>query len=362
MGGAIVIRYAEAHPDLAGLITSAPAIRIDTVPFAAAALLVAGRLAPNAGQLAPTNDDFSTDPAVEADMARDPLIFQPPGPAATAMELVGAIETVWANVDHLTMPMLLLHGTGDHLTAPAGSRELYLRAASVDKTLRLYPDLAHDLVHEPGGLVVPDVLAWLDGHTGGTQASFPAPDLTKRLRGDGAKPSISLALEGDYFRGGGENFGGGALRTRLLLGGPVVVAFGFDASAAGGSAGVYRAALQPVGIGVQGAGDFLSVGLGVGASNAPGLGARLEAALEIDGELQLGPVRLLGWGRVGWWLKDSTDSWVRAGLAVRLGADHRYWSTANAGAGPYVGVTIDRVLGTTFVGAALGLHLWGGSR
>jgi alpha-beta hydrolase superfamily lysophospholipase len=369
MGGAIVIRYAERHPELVGLITSAPAIRIDLPPFGAAALLVAGTLMPNFGQLAPTNDDFSTDPAVEADMARDPLIFQPGGPAATGKELVGGIEQVWANVNHLTMPMLLLHGTGDHLTAPAGSRELFERAASKDKTLRLYPNLAHDLVHEPGGLVVPDVIAWLDAHTGGAAPSFAATDLTQKLRGDGAKPTISLALEGDYARGGGENFGGGALRARVLLGGTVAFALGLDASAAGGGAGLYRAVLSPIGLGIQGAGDTLSVGFGAGVSNAPGLGAGFEAALAVDGELQLGAVRLLGWGRFSWIPGNETrrlgagvSDELHAGLAIRLGANHRYWSTANAGAGPYLGATIDRELDTTFVGVALGLHMWGGTR
>src|SRR5262249_42702846 len=61
MGGAIVLLWAESHPDVAGVITSAPAIRIDTLPFAAAATGVTATLTPNFGALAPDNKGFSSD-------------------------------------------------------------------------------------------------------------------------------------------------------------------------------------------------------------------------------------------------------------------------------------------------------------
>jgi alpha-beta hydrolase superfamily lysophospholipase len=66
-------------------------------------------------------------------------------------------------MEAVEVPLLLLHGTADVVTDPEGSRQLYARAASKDKTLRLYEGLYHDLLHEPEWQrVVADALAWID--------------------------------------------------------------------------------------------------------------------------------------------------------------------------------------------------------
>jgi alpha-beta hydrolase superfamily lysophospholipase len=62
--------------------------------------------------------------------------------------------------------LLVLHGTGDKVTPPSGSKHLHERAKSLDKTLRLYDGLAHDLLHEPEkDVVMKEVLAWLAART-----------------------------------------------------------------------------------------------------------------------------------------------------------------------------------------------------
>jgi alpha-beta hydrolase superfamily lysophospholipase len=52
-------------------------------------------------------------------------------------------------MEELTEPLLALHGSGDRVTPPSGTEELYRRAHSIDKTLKIYPGLYHDLIHEP---------------------------------------------------------------------------------------------------------------------------------------------------------------------------------------------------------------------
>lgn len=60
-------------------------------------------------------------------------------------------------------PLLILHGTGEAVTNPEGSRRLFDQAAAVDKTLKLYEGLYHDLFHEPEkDRVTGDLIAWLD--------------------------------------------------------------------------------------------------------------------------------------------------------------------------------------------------------
>jgi alpha-beta hydrolase superfamily lysophospholipase len=368
MGGAIVALWAEAHSgEVAGVILSAPALRIDLPPLAAAGIMLAGTLTPNVGGLAPNNDNFSSDPAVTADMGRDPLIFQPAGPVGTAKELVGGIEKFWAHVDELRAPLLLLlHGTGDKLTAPAGSREIYARAGATDKTLRLYPGLFHDLVHEPKGggeQVVDDIVAWMDAHTGGPATTFPAPDLTQRLNGEGSQPSASVALELDGRRasaaGTTSTWVGGGLSARFLFGGRVAWPVGLDAEILGGTRLSYRASVVPLGVAiVRPSGNVIVLGAGAGVADAGG-GASFEMSGSADGELQLGPVRGLGWARLAWLASDDVRVW-HFGAAIRLGRNHLLWSTTNAGTGPSLGATLDRAGGVNTYGVVLGLHLWGG--
>ena len=56
----------------------------------------------------------------------------------------------------------MLHGGADIVTPPAGSRALHERAASAEKTLRLYDAARHDLLHEPeAGAVTQEIVAFV---------------------------------------------------------------------------------------------------------------------------------------------------------------------------------------------------------
>ena len=168
MGGAMVALYAvERHPDVAGIILSAPALEIDGPAIQSAAVRLFDSVTPRAPVFELPNDNFSRDPAVTADMGRDPLVFQEPASAHLAAEILGAMHRIWSHPEQLTVPLFALHGTADKLTATSGSRDLVARAGSRDKTLRLYNGFFHDLVHEPGHeTVVTDMLQWLEAHTG----------------------------------------------------------------------------------------------------------------------------------------------------------------------------------------------------
>ena len=59
---------------------------------------------------------------------------------------------------------LVLHGGADAVTPPAGSRALHERAASLEKTLRLYDAARHDLLHEPeAGEVTQAIVGFVTG-------------------------------------------------------------------------------------------------------------------------------------------------------------------------------------------------------
>ena len=167
VGGAVVTLYTlEYRPALAGLLLLAPALRVDQPPIAAGAAGVAGALTPSFPAVDVPDELFSRSEAVRRDMARDPLIYHPPGPARTARGLTRALVRIWARAGELDVPLLGLHGTADRATSPRGTAELVRRARTGDRTLLLYRGLYHDLVREPErDQVMTDIERWLERRT-----------------------------------------------------------------------------------------------------------------------------------------------------------------------------------------------------
>ena len=173
MGGAVVTLYTLAHPtEVAGLITHGAALKLDVSGAKATSIKFISALNPHAGLFQLDLDDFSRDPEVVRAAKEDPLIYQPGAPVHTATELLAATKNIQEHMEDITVPLLILHGTEDKLTAHEGSEELYRRARSTDKTLKLYPGLYHDLVHEPEKeQVLTDITTWLDAHAPGAPAA-----------------------------------------------------------------------------------------------------------------------------------------------------------------------------------------------
>ena len=63
--------------------------------------------------------------------------------------------------------MLILHGTADKATVPAGSKLFYESAGSRDKTLKLYEGHFHDLLNDLGKeAVLAEIVAWINARLG----------------------------------------------------------------------------------------------------------------------------------------------------------------------------------------------------
>ena len=172
-GGVIACGYALQHQEeLAGLICEDFAYQIPAPDVALAILKGVGHVAPHAHVLKLKNEDFSRDPAVVASMNADPLIAGEKQPAETIAELVRTDELLKKSFQHITLPVLILHGTADKVTKPSGSEDFYKNAGSSDKTLKLYDGHFHDLLADVGKQdVMADVTAWIDAHVEHNTAS-----------------------------------------------------------------------------------------------------------------------------------------------------------------------------------------------
>ena len=176
MGGALsVLLVTERDLDVAGVVLSAPALRVERHPLEIASTGVLAAILPDAPVVASDDALFSRDPEVVRAMGVDPLIYGVPHPARFGGAFLDGIVRVWARASDFDVPLLVLHGTGDRLTDPRGSAEFVAHAGSPAATLRLYRGLYHDLVHEPERAeVIGDIVAFLGAHvTPGTTAAAP---------------------------------------------------------------------------------------------------------------------------------------------------------------------------------------------
>ncbi|MCE5288130.1 MAG: alpha/beta hydrolase [Nocardiaceae bacterium] len=168
MGGLVSLSYViRDKPDISGLIVSAPAL-VQTV--AGPALIAAGKVlsvvAPNLGAVALDSTHVSRDPEVVEYHRTNELMFTGKVRSRTAAEILKAADEVIANLDSLTVPLLVAAGTADQIVSPAGADLAYEKAGSADKTLKTYDGLYHEILNEPEkDVVMNDVLDWIKAHS-----------------------------------------------------------------------------------------------------------------------------------------------------------------------------------------------------
>lgn len=164
IGLKLILRQQER---LRGAITSGTPLALDTsmpaplvaVLRGAAALLPRLRLLP----IAPAT--LTHDPAMLAAHRSDTLVDHGRMRLGTVVRMVDAAAALREVLHQLHLPLLILHGAADELIPPAGSQHLMEKAASSDKTLRLYPGMGHEIVNEiDRTTVLSDITAWLNAH------------------------------------------------------------------------------------------------------------------------------------------------------------------------------------------------------
>jgi acylglycerol lipase len=163
-GGVVSVTYALDYQDrIAGLICEDFAFRVPTPDIALRLLEGASHIAPHAHVYKLKNADFSRDPEWVQKLNADPLIEGEVQPLQTAAALTRASERLQREFGRITLPLLILHGTEDHVTRPDGSEQFYREAGSADKTLKLYEGHYHDLLADVGReQVFGDIVAWID--------------------------------------------------------------------------------------------------------------------------------------------------------------------------------------------------------
>lgn len=169
MGGLIVALYSVLRkPEVRGIVVSGAVLRVgaEVYPILRRMARFVSRFFPRIRLVRLGSGYISRDPAVLADFRNDPMVFLGRFPIRTGAEILRAVALLSQQMEAVRLPLLIMHGTADRACDCEGGRELYRRAASEDKTLRLYEGLYHAIFWEPErAQVMADLIEWLDART-----------------------------------------------------------------------------------------------------------------------------------------------------------------------------------------------------
>lgn len=150
MGASIATAYAAQYQgELAGLILSGGGIATDNAPPRLEGLELA--------------DTLSRDPAVVEAYRNDPLVYHGPPPTGRDSAMARMRERLPELAGTIRLPILIMAGAASPLGDGPRSEALFEVVSSQDKTLKLYPDLLHEIFNEPEWPnVMDDMAAWLE--------------------------------------------------------------------------------------------------------------------------------------------------------------------------------------------------------
>jgi alpha-beta hydrolase superfamily lysophospholipase len=166
MGGLIATHLLVYHQKLfSGALLSGAAIQSPQEPPAWQLNIMKGlsAIAPKMGALTLDASCISHDSDVVEKYMNDPLVNKGKLSARLLVEMFGAMGECTSRAAEIDLPILIMHGGGDVMTAPEGSKLLFDTVSSKDKALKIYDGLYHEIFNEPEQEdIYAEVIAWLD--------------------------------------------------------------------------------------------------------------------------------------------------------------------------------------------------------
>ncbi|MFZ5563274.1 MAG: alpha/beta hydrolase [Thermodesulfobacteriota bacterium] len=151
MGGLIAALHAQVFPgDINALVLSSPAFA-PTVPvplFQRLAASLAVKIMPRLAQENKLDPELlSTDRKTVDDYKNDPLVHT----TVTVQwftQFMATTRQCMERASEVNLPLLVFHGGKDAIVSPDGSSRFFEKAASSDKTLKIFDGLRHETMNE----------------------------------------------------------------------------------------------------------------------------------------------------------------------------------------------------------------------
>lgn len=156
MGGLLSARYAETWPDEVAGVAFCGSVIGD---WQWARDVIADPELPHV-EFDP--DAISRDPAAGASYAADPLVYHGQYKRPLLVAEVAALDAYARDVDRLTMPVAVLHGTADPFVPSERSVQAAHDMPTADVTIHLYEGGRHEILNETNrDEVIADLAAWI---------------------------------------------------------------------------------------------------------------------------------------------------------------------------------------------------------
>jgi lysophospholipase len=170
MGGLIITRYLQSHPDnaAAGVLISpllGVSVEVSRTTIALAKLL--SKLSPRFRFRSRVDPSETTrNQSVLEKRTADPLIHR----SLTVgwfFAMRSALITAWEEADAVNLPLLVLQAGADSIVSPEAAEYWMDLVNSDDKLFQLFPEHLHELLNEPTWPeTVTEILDWLDQRIG----------------------------------------------------------------------------------------------------------------------------------------------------------------------------------------------------
>lgn len=166
LGGLIATKLLLDHQDkFTGALLSGAAIQSPQEPSAIQVAIIKGiaKIFPKAPMLALDASAVSRDPAEVEKYMSDPSVSHAKLSAQFLVSMTNTMEDCKDRAKFIHLPIKIMHGSADVMTAPSGSQLLFDSVGSKDKTLNLYDGLYHEIFNEPEQeTIFAELVTWLN--------------------------------------------------------------------------------------------------------------------------------------------------------------------------------------------------------
>jgi acylglycerol lipase len=169
MGSVIALQFALIHQNsLAGLVVTGTATDVASMVSPMLRNIANGlhKIVPHAPIGAPLKvETLINDAAMQQIWLADTLVHKGWTPVSIAKYIIDTGDVIQMNAKQLVLPILIMHGEEDKVASISGSRIMYERVSSADKTLKTWANMQHEILNEVDRqAVINTIIEWLDKH------------------------------------------------------------------------------------------------------------------------------------------------------------------------------------------------------
>ena len=155
----------DSDTNIEGFLFTGAALKVaeDLSPLLQKFSSLLGRLVPRLKTIRLPIDGISKVPEVQADYENDPYNYRGGIYASSGYQILKATKEISARLEEVTYPFLAMHGGDDSLIEKEGSINLFEKASSIDKELKIWEGLGHEITRSYSQeQVLGQMISWLN--------------------------------------------------------------------------------------------------------------------------------------------------------------------------------------------------------